>query len=290
MEKNIIKNRKLISSGIFAIYQLLKNDTFLTLRELNIKLNTPLNFLEYNTIVNSIKTYLKRYSHLLPFKDVQHDPALNKILMKEKGTSHIYQEMITITQEITGHKRWSITNELTRQEWEVSFNLLKKTTFDTKLRWLQFRILHFILTTNQSVSKYKIDQDSKCSFCDAHSETILHLFWNCSQVQAFWNELADIINKRCKHSHNFQFSSKLVVFGISEKTASDKICDLIILLGKLFIYRSKVKHQVLSLNIFIAELYKRYIIEKEISENSTTFRNNWTPYLNLFKGILKNYS
>ena len=288
--KNIIKNRKLISSGIFAIYQLLKNDTFLTLRELNIKLNTPLNFLEYNTIVNSIKTYLKRYSHLLPFKDVQHDPALNKILMKEKGTSHIYQEMITITQEITGHKRWSITNELTRQEWEVSFNLLKKTTFDTKLRWLQFRILHFILTTNQSVSKYKIDQDSKCSFCDAHSETILHLFWNCSQVQAFWNELADIINKRCKHSHNFQFSSKLVVFGISEKTASDKICDLIILLGKLFIYRSKVKHQVLSLNIFIAELYKRYIIEKEISENSTTFRNNWTPYVNLFKGILKNYS
>ena len=80
------------------------------------------------------------------------------------------------------------------------------------------------------------------------------------------------------------------MFGISEKTASDKICDLLIVLGKLFIYRSKVKHQILNLNIFIAELYKRYIIEKEISENSTTFRNNWTPYVNLFKGILKNYS
>merc|ERR1712240_690751 len=155
-----------------------------------------------------------------------------------------------------------------------------------KLRWLQFRILHYILTTNKSVSKYNIGQDSKCSFCGAHSETILHLLWNCSKVQVFWNELASKINKRCMHSHNFEFSKNIILFGICEKTSSDKICDLIILLGKFYIYRSKVQHQILSVNIFMAELYTRYKIEREINENSPTFKNNLTPYLTLFRGIL----
>ena len=116
--------------------------------------------------------------------------------MKEKGSSHIYQEMITIEQEKTGFKRWSNTTEITRTDWEASFNMLKKTTKDTKLRWLQFRILHYILTTNRSISKYKPSQNSKCSFCGAHSETILHLLWSCTMVQCFWNDLATIINKR----------------------------------------------------------------------------------------------
>ena len=67
----VIKNQKLISSGIFAIYQLRENDCFLSLKELNMKLNTPLNFLEYNSIVNSVKVYLKKYSLFIICKRCQ---------------------------------------------------------------------------------------------------------------------------------------------------------------------------------------------------------------------------
>ena len=63
------------------------------------ELNTPFNFLEYNSIVNSVKTYIKEYSNSLHFKDVQSIPSLKKIVMQENGSSHIYQGMITIEQE-----------------------------------------------------------------------------------------------------------------------------------------------------------------------------------------------
>ena len=42
--RKVIKNKKLITSNIFAISQLRCNDRFLTLQELNMKLFQPLNF------------------------------------------------------------------------------------------------------------------------------------------------------------------------------------------------------------------------------------------------------
>ena len=53
--KKIINNQKLISSNIYAISQIKTDDRFLTLEELNAKLITPLNFLEYNSIMHSVK-------------------------------------------------------------------------------------------------------------------------------------------------------------------------------------------------------------------------------------------
>ena len=173
-----------------------------------------------------------------------------------------------------------------KKEWENSFKFLKYTTSDAKLRWLQFRILHYILTTNRSVSKYNTNQDSRCTFCNAHSETIIHLLWKCNHVQIFWNNLAFKINKRCCHAHKLRFTEKLIIFGKCNVIISDKICDLIILLAKFYIYRCKVQNQTLNVNVFISEIYRRYIIEKVINRNSNTFNNSWAPYLTLFQGIL----
>ena len=69
-------------------------------------------------------------------------------------------------------------------------------------------------------------------------------------------------------------------------THTDKICDLIILIAKFYIYRCKVQNKSLNINIFIKELYRRYQIEKSISKDSNLFKNNWTQYETLFKGIL----
>ena len=194
--------------------------------------------------------------------------------------------MIKIEQECTGYNRWSKVTDLSKRDWELSFIKLKFSTHDTKLRWLQFRILHFILTTNRSVSKYKENQDSKCSFCGAHSETIIHLFCDCTFAKSFWKDIASIFNKKCVHSNNFKFTKNLVLFGKCEVIKTDKICDFIILLAKLYIYRCKVQGQSPLVNLFVSELYKRYNIEKLINKNSVVFRNNWAPYLALFRGIL----
>ena len=168
----------------------------------------------------------------------------------------------------------------------IKFYSIKTSTNDKKLLWLQFRILHFILTTNRSVSKYKVGQNSKCSFCGAHSETIIHLFWDCTFVQSFWSGIASTFNKKCVHSYNFKFTKNLIIFGKCEFIKTDKICDFIILIAKLYIYRCKVQNQPPRVKSFMSELYHRYIVEKFINKNSIEFKNNWAPYLAFFRGIL----
>jgi len=125
------------------------------------------------------------------------------------------------------NERWSKVNEMSRGDLEKCFVILKKTTHDTKLRWLQFKILHFILTTNRSVSKFKIGQDSKCSFCGAYSETIQHLLWTCIHVQLFLEELASVIYKKCLHSHKFKFTQDLLLFGTCRKIMTVKYVILL---------------------------------------------------------------
>ena len=225
------------------------NGIFLTLQELNVQLITPLNFLEYNSIMSALKNYMNKYASLKTFKEVTQPPALNQILSKEKGSSHIYQQLIVSEKDITGYKRWSKITNFSNEDWLRSFFLLKSTTADTKLRWLQYRILHFIITTNSSVSKFIIGQDSNCSFCGAHSETILHLFWECKFVQSFWKDFSSIINKKCVHSHNFKFTENLIIFGKCNTIYTDTICDLIILIAKSYIYRCKVQNKPLNINI-----------------------------------------
>ena len=58
--KKAIKTQNLIDHEVFFIGQLLKeDDLFLTLEELNNTYSTNLNFLQYNSIISSIRKYTK---------------------------------------------------------------------------------------------------------------------------------------------------------------------------------------------------------------------------------------
>ena len=87
------------------------------------------------------------------------------------------------------------------------------------------------------------------------------------------------------HAYKFRFTEKYILFGMSENIKTDKICDFITLMAKFYIYKSKVQHTELNVNCFIINLYYRYEIEKYTNKNSVFFRNNWGPYLKLFKAL-----
>ena len=125
-----------------------------------------------------------------------------------------------------------------------------------------------------------------CEFCRAHSETIQHLLWSCQKVTKFWNELSNLLNRRCTHAHNFNFNEHLVLFGECQGIKTDKICNLIILMAKFYIYRCKVQKVTLNVKVFIKELYNRYCMEKLISEDLHDVRNSWKLYEPLFQSLL----
>ena len=166
--------------------------------------------------------------------------------------------------------------------------MLKQTTNDKKLHWLQFRLLHNILTTNKSVSKFKPNQTDLCEFCKKKSESIQHLLWSCEVVQSFWKDLSKLLNRLCTHVHNFSFNERLVLFGHDDSVNTDRITDLIILLAKHLIYKCKVQKSNLNINYFKNELHQRYCFEKYINDDSTNFKNSWAPFMNIFRTLIIN--
>ena len=252
-------------------------NSFLSYIDFKNKYSNEINFVTYYSLITAISRYKTKIminENVAESKRINYQPAMAIIFKHKRGASYIYSKMIHRKEISKGIKKWWETNIF---EENLAFLKLKTTTQDTKLRWFQFRILHNIITTNLSVSKFNPDQSHLCEFCKIEKESIKHLFWECSHVKRFWNELEKKVTERNPLAKNFKVKENLILFGIDHGFVTDTVCDLILLLGKFFIYRCKVQKINLSFKYFLRELYSRYLQEKHIHMNSNYFQNNYFP-------------
>ena len=167
--------------------------------------------------MSAVKKYITNSKLDNPNKKYQLQPALAVIINTKNGVSEMYSTMIKHETTYKGFDKWHTCTQITKEEWQNSFNLLRTTTKDTKLLCFQLRAMHHVLTTNRSVAKFKREQCHLCEFCNNHSETIHHLLWKFDRVKLFWEELAQLLNSRCNHCHSLRIDDQLVLFGKSRK-------------------------------------------------------------------------
>ena len=101
--------------------------------------------------------------------------------------------------------------------------------------------MHRILTTNVFVSKFT-GQSPICTFCNAHRETLLHLFAECDKVQCIWRAVVSLARDRLRC--NIVLSKRVIIVGFKEDEIfmADAVAPVqrLILLGKYYIYRAKM--------------------------------------------------
>ena len=69
--------------------------------------------------------------------------------------------------------------------YSISFSC----TSSTNLRTFHFKYLHRRIPTNTFLMKCKIFPTEKCTFCKSEPETTIHLFFQCSYVNVFWQTI-----------------------------------------------------------------------------------------------------
>ena len=171
--RKVIANQELMRNDVFLIKHLLQEDNFLSYDSFILKYNVNIDYLSFFSIVQSIKKVFKLDEYGKTNIKLKYQPPLEIIMKRKSGASDIYKVFLNFTAQYTGFNKWHQLTDISHDEWLSSFAFLKFTTKDTKLRWLQYRILHNILTTNRSVAKYDDSQDHLCTFCHKYSETIL---------------------------------------------------------------------------------------------------------------------
>ena len=127
------------------------------------------------------------------------------------------------------------------------FMLPWRVTIDNRVRWLQYRINHFILPTNKYLYRIGIIQSPNCLRCKSEIETLNHIFINCPGVISFWNDL------RARWSAVFDTITNFEkMFGILNQHNDEEwmLKNQILLVARRYIYISRHKGSPLSIDVF----------------------------------------
>ena len=130
-----------------------------------------------------------------------------------------------------------------------------------------------------------------CDLCGMELETVEHLFFSCTKVSAFWDEIFDLLISL--NISATPFDVKDVIFGIICPKNTSILVNYIILEVKYFIYRCKLNKTSLSLRSLIDKFKKTYQTERFIARKKEKrnnkldlLHNKWKPLLPL----INNYS
>ena len=125
--------------------------------------------------------------------DLQNDR--NAVVMLEGDTifSRIYKILISRNGDIVSKcaEKWSesLLEEMSKVNLSQSFKKIDKDIDCTYVRYLQFRLMHRIIFTNELLHRMKIVDSPECPLCNNIPETIEHLFIVCHKIHRLCREI-----------------------------------------------------------------------------------------------------
>ena len=241
------------------------------------------NFLEYNGVRSVLRKYQRKVVGELVSVDCYCPAfpiALNCIMKSSKDISGIFNDIIQSTK---AEQKWIVEFDLPQNfNWKHVYTLPYFLTKDPKLRWLQFRIINRIISTNTFLKKIGLCDTDLCHFCNLSPETLSHLLWECSVVKNFWN-VFELWLRRFFPELPFDMSYKVVLFGISScsKNVTLDLINLFLLLAKQYIFSTKYDSGSLSIVAFSRHVFMHYKTVKYLAKKNfelNDFREKWHIY------------
>ena len=236
------------------------------------------NFIQYNGLISAIKKSWE-------LRNIRNRPKtaslIDNILNSKKPSKVVYRHLIKQLgcAAETAKDKWE--RELsTTFDWEKIYNLPIKTTKDTKLKLLQYKISHRRVATNQFLQKIHIKDNSYCTFCNSEVETISHLFYHCRHSKIVLSYLKSKVNQASMTQIPDNEATILLGHGIENLALS-----YLLLCYKYFIYKCKYQEKIPIVNEFKNFLNDKLKIEKQgyiLANKPQSFTKKWEHFdLNL---------
>lgn len=295
--KNIVVGKKTVffrnwfNNGITIINDLIKDKktcSFYSFGEFCELHGNVTNYLQFHGILRSIKNYLKNHhipNSVLPYPIIPTD--LEIILKRKKGSQDFYKVLITSIQKntsISAQSKWGTIFDFNNDTWKKIYSLPFKVTLNTKFQWFQFRINHHILSTNSFIYKIGLTNNPHCTFCIIERETIIHILWECNEVQNFLTSFEDLLEVLFIP---FAVNKQAMIFGLFEPTGLyNRIDNEILLLIKHYIYRTRCLHCSLNVMVLVNLIQDYYKVQRHIAYSKgeyfhAKFVNEWKKWIKL---------
>ena len=146
-----------------------------------------------------------------------------------------------------------------------------KVTKEFKFREFQYKVLNFLINTNLLLKKKQLKTTDVCDFCHEAIENMYHLFYGCEHSKKFWEILEKYWKDKTTESVNITL--KDVILG---NTIFPDLLNYLIILGKHFIFKSKLELMLPLFVIFKYTISMKYEFEKYVSVSEEKFKLRWT--------------
>lgn len=220
-------------------------NSFLTYDEVNLKFE-DINRDEYLSLKVVITQSAQRLgkninmiSSIKPFRPSN----LNLIFLCQKGCSQwakLFKRKLLSNKVLVKRERaWenSLGNIQGNYFWDNCYNNVNSFFYDNKLKIFYYNIIRGTLKTNRIVHHFVPGLTEMCTFCNTHSETILHLFYDCEITKIFIDIACDYIGQTLP-IFSITPGRKEFIFGVrNEKIYSPT--NLFVIMLKYYIWTSR---------------------------------------------------
>ena len=169
-------------------------------------------------------------------------------------------------------------NHLGNLNWEYFWTLPFQITTEERMRYFQYKILHRIIPSNSYLKLVNIRENETCHLCQT-KETIDHMFWECHQINSFWNEIETWLNEKIQS--RIQLCYKDIILGL-EGHPRLKVLNYIILSAKYYLFRNRFSNGKPYITTFSHFLSKKIEEEKASFQRINklnTFRVKWEGFV-----------
>ncbi|XP_056019638.1 uncharacterized protein LOC125668194 [Ostrea edulis] len=195
--------------------------------------------LQYNSVLSAISTHLKLFENKGVFNRAfsPYIPLFYKpLILQTKCTKSVYKQLNVNHDIPTSVSKWNLDPVAYGIEICVkdAFTVCFKTTKDSIIQWLQYRILHRILPVNYYLKKINVVSFDCCTFCNDEVETIQHVFIGCEKLSILWSNLSMHIYKTT--SKRIGFNVLNILLGELPLLKGNRIVNFLILYTKQYIF------------------------------------------------------
>ena len=195
-------------------------------------------FLKYCGIISSIprvwKEAMRNVGNDMRVEDRDSAPCIKyrekEISLAVIKTKQLYSLVNDAVIIPTAFDRWQ-KEGLGQANWSNVIYLSYNCTKSTKLQAFQFQLMHRFIPTNKFLFVRGIVESPACRRCTS-DDTIIHYFFACRTVRAFWGQVSQFINRNT-YPTRYVLDLRSILFGICD---APSVVNLLLLLAKHYLY------------------------------------------------------
>ena len=266
-----------VVNGLLYFSDLLNGNVLKTFTEIENQFGKCLNWYSYRQLCSAIPKIWFTLLESTTSKDQVDYLTVEDIVLANKLTQMVYNFIKTVKDkpQVILQKYLFMYCEKVHmvndpQDYYKLFENLYKLSKVTKLRNFQYRMLLFKIYPNTTLHRWAIKDSSKCEFCN-EEQMLKHLFWECVRVKPLYQYICELFESEIELTFE-------KVFDCSVIQPTEHVANLIILVTKMYIFRSKCKNEMPRKMLLENEILNRERIDRctSIREGSAQkHANKW---------------